>query len=612
MKKVISLLLSIVMCLSLGVPAFAADVDTGDSIVVDQDAGIAAQADTGTASDMRLTLPTAITVHDDRMGGYTVSSAEVRNDSAAKATITGVTVTPAQHWSIMDWDSTRANVPVNSKTFSMKVFGTAIDTEGNLPEGTTLPQFAAGTAADMNVSFWMAPQSDAYGNQQVADIVVTAEFEDLTGKPINVTVENHTDNAATVTEPSDGWRFGTNTFSVSCDNVCAVGLLRNGVMTELAYTTESGAEHTYEVTLQDGDTIVVVLLGDVNLDAYVGGADPTYLMQYVSGHYNAGYAKVLTMDVNHDGRINDIDSKSIMGMLVGIYTFSWASIVPQAPQVTELPGTFDSTVFTMGQSETGETTGTLSLAYSGETKMFTEFVADVDWTELASVTDSLAFDSVFGISNVITDGSYGATLGVGDEYEVDIGTLSEFVSKVISYSGDLNRVPEILNLTFTFNGNLAPGTYEVSITIWWLCNGDNYDAPIYYADEDHPIQLIAVLEVTDTAAATMDAAALDSMTATPPTTDDVTAPAESGNTYEVDPDTEVVETPETPEQGQETPTEEPSPEPTPEPEPPAAGSDPVTKPDEAVPENPDSDVEELDTGEPEAGGELIPEQTATA
>lgn len=865
MKKVISLLLSIVMCLSLGVPAFAADVDTGDDVAVAQDASIAAQADTGTASDMRLTLPTAITVHDDRMGGYTVSSAEVRNDSAAKATITGVTVTPAQHWSIMDWDSTRANVPVNSKTFSMKVFSTAIDTEGNLPDGTTLPQVAGGSASDMDVSFWMAPQSDAYGEQQVANIVVTAEFEDLsvhailyddgelvfqkgstpeegrtvtatyagvetathqlwsserssiktvtfncdvapvstyswfqfcsnlttinglekldtssvsnmgymfhccsslehldlstfdTGnavdmgmmfynclalttldvsnfdtakvtdmngmftycenlasldlssfdtsnvndiyqmfnwcnnlatiyasdrfiitellddsldemfsscnslagsngtaynkahvktvsyahidipgnpgyfsvKPADITVEDYTAGVATITAPANGWRKTVNTFTVSSEKACGVGLLRDGVMTELVYTSESGADHTYEVTLQDGDTIAVVLKGDVNLDGSINGSDP---YAYV---WDPTPVKALASDMNFDGMVNKIDTKCIMRFLVGSFTPVWKFAESPEFKITELKETVTAE-FSPAQIAGSDTASTLSFALDGDgSTEFDIFLVEVDWTSLSTATSGLTLTVPSGYTKpgLETDGVDG-NLGDGTGRTEDISTISKFVSQV-EYNMSVLSDDCAFNLNFTFNENLAPGRYEIPVTITSLATAEDIYNPVYYATEDHPIHLTAVLEVTDAATASLDtAAALDSMAATPPATDAVTAPAESDNTYEVGDDTDIVEVPETPdvtpepepqpspepEQEEEPKQEpgsepEPTPEPTPEPEQetPAANSDPVTKPDEVTPEKPDDgDGEELGTGETEAGDELTPEQTATA
>lgn len=164
MKKVISVFLALMMFLSLAVPAFAVEggtVDWGPK-----------------EPDMCLTLPTEIVVYDDRSGNYTVGAAEVRNAGKAKATITDVQVSPSQGWSLSDWDATRGNVPVDAKTFSMRVFDAAVGSTGHVTDTSAFPSLPKDASADMGVSFWMAPQRNIDGRPQVADVVVTAEFEE--------------------------------------------------------------------------------------------------------------------------------------------------------------------------------------------------------------------------------------------------------------------------------------------------------------------------------------------------------------------------------------------------------------------------------------------------
>lgn len=176
MKKVISVFLALVMCLSLAVPAFA--VDAGESLGYNRPQG--GTVDWGPKEpDMCLTLPTEIVVYDDRSGNYTVGTTEVRNAGKAAATITDVQVSPSQGWSLSDWDATRGNVPVDAKTFSMRVFDAAVGSTGHVADTTAFPSLPKDASADMGVSFWMAPQRNIDGRPQVADVVVTAEFEDL-------------------------------------------------------------------------------------------------------------------------------------------------------------------------------------------------------------------------------------------------------------------------------------------------------------------------------------------------------------------------------------------------------------------------------------------------
>lgn len=292
--------------------------------------------------------------------------------------------------------------------------------------------------------------------------------------------------------------------------------------------------------------------------------------------------------------------------------------------------------FSPAQIAGSDTASTLSFALDGDgSTEFDIFLVEVDWTSLSTATSGLTLTVPSGYTKpgLETDGVDG-NLGDGTGRTEDISTISKFVSQV-EYNMSVLSDDCAFNLNFTFNENLAPGRYEIPVTITSLATAEDIYNPVYYATEDHPIHLTAVLEVTDAATASLDtAAALDSMAATPPATDAVTAPAESDNTYEVGDDTDIVEVPETPdvtpepepqpspepEQEEEPKQEpgsepEPTPEPTPEPEQetPAANSDPVTKPDEVTPEKPDDgDGEELGTGETEAGDELTPEQTATA
>lgn len=124
-------------------------------------------------------MPTEIVVYDDRNGNYTVGASAVRNAGKAAATITDVQVSPSQGWSLSDWDAARGNVPVDAKTFSMRVFDAAVGPTGHVADTTAFPSLQKDASADMGVSFWMAPQRNIDGRPQVADVVVTAEFEDI-------------------------------------------------------------------------------------------------------------------------------------------------------------------------------------------------------------------------------------------------------------------------------------------------------------------------------------------------------------------------------------------------------------------------------------------------
>ena len=82
----------------------------------------------------------------------------------------------------------------------------------------------------------------------------------------------------TVTAPADGWKLGeSNAFTVASDNDAAcVVLVKNadGTYQKLAATTENGT-HSFTATLAEGDSIIVMLNGDMNGDGVVNASDAT-------------------------------------------------------------------------------------------------------------------------------------------------------------------------------------------------------------------------------------------------------------------------------------------------------------------------------------------------
>lgn len=142
------------------------------------------------------------------------------------------------------------------------------------------------------------------------------------GINVNVVIYAN-DGVITLEQPAAGWFAGMNRFSVKSEKVCGVGLIRGDKSKELFCETSGVNGATYYESLQDGDTIVVVLKGDVNLDGEINGIDPTYLMRFLVDTYELDFAARLASDVSIDGELNGIDPTYIMRYLVETYQFGW-------------------------------------------------------------------------------------------------------------------------------------------------------------------------------------------------------------------------------------------------------------------------------------------------
>lgn len=103
---------------------------------------------------------------------------------------------------------------------------------------------------------------------------------------INITVENYTEPTGAVwAEPTGGWVAGANTFTASCGSACAVTRVRDGEFTVQSCEQREGDTYAFTTELTDGDKIVIVLVGDVNLDGKLTLADLAHLSQYHGGKY---------------------------------------------------------------------------------------------------------------------------------------------------------------------------------------------------------------------------------------------------------------------------------------------------------------------------------------
>lgn len=120
-KKLGSILMAAVMCLSLSVPAFAAEIaadnGTGEVPVV---------VTTEENGDLlfKVTLPTAFAVDVDANGAVTTATnLKVTNGSAGAVDLKKVEITGANEWALADFDGNFGKYGVGQKVIGMEING---------------------------------------------------------------------------------------------------------------------------------------------------------------------------------------------------------------------------------------------------------------------------------------------------------------------------------------------------------------------------------------------------------------------------------------------------------------------------------------------------------
>ena len=142
---------------------------------------------------------------------------------------------------------------------------------------------------------------------------------------INVKVTNYAVRG-TFTEPDGGWIAGENTFKVSNGKACGVFLVRDGNKPERLYASgNEGKTRLFKADLCEGDEIVVVVKGDVNLDGRVTVADLSVMNGVMSSATTVNAHAILAGDLNEDGRTRlSVADLSLMNQLVsGNITTKW-------------------------------------------------------------------------------------------------------------------------------------------------------------------------------------------------------------------------------------------------------------------------------------------------
>lgn len=140
---------------------------------------------------------------------------------------------------------------------------------------------------------------------------------------IGVTITNYSNG--TVTAPEGGWYDGWNSFMVECNLACLVYIKdTNGGMTKLeAEATGENNVYRFTASLSEGDEIIALVRGDVDLDGRLTAADLVRLSRYFGGANELDEYADLAADVDQDGRLTAAGLVRLSQYFGGMYKLLW-------------------------------------------------------------------------------------------------------------------------------------------------------------------------------------------------------------------------------------------------------------------------------------------------
>lgn len=243
-------------------------------------------------------------------------------------------------------DTTDRNAPYLAESW-FTIEGYVHDDDGNLVEGAYVTLTPADD--DSNVLMDYTTAADGYyifdhledglyhvhvyfrdKEEQVYEVDTDGTVTDVTPEepepeePENIQVTITNLSMGDVIEPESGWVDGLNTFTVDSSAVLRVFYRdAGGELTELRSVDAGGNRREFSVEAHDGGEIVLVTLGDTNLDGRVSVGDTTLLAQSFVGLYDLPDYADLSTDINRDGRTSVGDVTLLAQSFVGLFTLSW-------------------------------------------------------------------------------------------------------------------------------------------------------------------------------------------------------------------------------------------------------------------------------------------------
>ena len=178
-KKLVALFMAVAMVATMGVQAFAADIDTAGGT---GSSDVLLTAENGTT--FSVTVPIAFPISVDGANEVTTAdNLKIVNNSAGPVQVTNVTVTGANEWGVTKFDADMTKMEVGAKMFGFKLNGDQTDTDGNL--SFTQDNFPVINGANINddedelpltYDAVVATQKAAIDGEKIADVVFTIEW----------------------------------------------------------------------------------------------------------------------------------------------------------------------------------------------------------------------------------------------------------------------------------------------------------------------------------------------------------------------------------------------------------------------------------------------------
>lgn len=243
-------------------------------------------------------------------------------------------------------DTTDRNAPYLAESW-FTIEGYVHDDDGNLVEGAYVTLTPADD--DSNVLMDYTTAADGYyifdhledglyhvhvyfrdKEEQVYEVDTDGTVTDVTPEepepeePENIQVTITNLSMGDVIEPESGWVDGLNTFMVDSSAVLRVFYRdAGGELTELRSVDAGGNRREFSVEAHDGGEIVLVTLGDADLDGFVTVTDSACIMQASVGISALSEYAELAADIDRDSVLTVTDAAKAMQCSVGVFTPVW-------------------------------------------------------------------------------------------------------------------------------------------------------------------------------------------------------------------------------------------------------------------------------------------------
>ena len=112
------------------------------------------------------------------------------------------------------------------------------------------------------------------------------------------------------------------TVNVFYDIPCRAGYLKDGKYVKLEPRKEADGSYSFDAP-EGVDELILVILGDVNLDSRISNADSTKLKASVKGMTTLDLVQEFAADVNGDKKISNADSTKLKAVVKGMTTLGW-------------------------------------------------------------------------------------------------------------------------------------------------------------------------------------------------------------------------------------------------------------------------------------------------